>query len=342
MRIFQLVSILIVIIVGSLYAFHKKTDIQTIEGQIFNTYYKIKLRSPKNPKNLPTQIEEALEEVNRQMSVFVADSEISKINQANADKSIALSKPLSYVLQTSAKINSESGGAFDPTISPLIDLWGFGRGHKFQNPTDEQINEVLEYSNFNKLTFSSDYSSLIKKDSRTGINLSAIAKGYAVDKIASTLEEYQINNYIVEIGGEVRVSGNKDNKGNLWTIGLGVPLANSKANAFTMDITDISVATSGDYRNFIEQNGKRFSHTISPKTGKPVVNNLASVTVLATTCIEADGYATAIMSMGYEKGLEMSEKLNLPVIFFLHNNGNFDLKTSSAAKELIGIENETN
>ena len=229
MRIFQLVSILIVIIVGSLYAFHKKTDIQTIEGQIFNTYYKIKLRSPKKLKNLPTQIEEALEEVNLQMSVFVADSEISKINQANADKPITLSKPLSYVLQTSAKINNESGGAFDPTISPLIDLWGFGRGHKFQNPTDEQINEVLEYSNFNKLTFSSDYSSLIKKDSRTGINLSAIAKGYAVDKIASTLEEYQINNYIVEIGGEVRVSGNKDNKGNLWTIGLGVPLANMEA-----------------------------------------------------------------------------------------------------------------
>lgn len=342
MRIFQLVSILIAIIVGSLYAFHKKTDIQTIEGQIFNTYYKIKLRSPKKLKNLPTQIEEALEEVNQQMSVFVADSEVSKINQANADKPIALSKPLSHILQASARINKESEGFFDPTISPLIDLWGFGKGHKFQNPTDEQINNILEYSNFNRLEFLSDYSYLIKKDSHTELNLSAIAKGYAVDKIASLLEDHKLNDYIIEIGGEVRASGTKDSQGQLWNIGLGVPLANSKANAFTIDVTDIAIATSGDYRNFIEQNGKRFSHTISPKTGKPVVNNLASVTVIANTCIEADAYATAIMAMGYEKGIKMSEKLNLSVIFFLHNDGNFDIKTSSAAKELIGIENETN
>ena len=343
MRIFQTVSILVVIIVGSLYAFHKKTDIQTIEGQIFNTYYKIKLRPQKILIDLPKQIKIALEEVNQQMSVFVADSEISKINQASAGETIVLSPPLSYVLQTSAKINNESSGAFDPTISPLIDLWGFGKGHKFQNPSDEQINRILEYSNFNKLKFTSDYASLTKTDSRTQLNLSAIAKGYAVDKIATLLEEHNIKNYIVEIGGEIRVSGNKDSSGNLWIIGLGVPLTTSKANAFTMDITDIAVATSGDYRNFIEKDGLRFSHTISPKTGKPVTNNLASVTVLANTCMEADAYATAIMSMGYEKGLEMSKKLNLPVIFFLHNNNDgFDIKSSAAAKELIGIENETN
>ena len=338
MRILKYISIILLLVALALFLRSTFSDYQEFGGKIFNTYYKIKIRTSVADGSLPRQIENILQDIDAKMSVFNEDSEISKLNKTKAGESFALSEDLSKVLKTAKKINKESNGAFDPAIAPLIDLWGFGPEHKFASPSEEKLSEVKSYSRFDKLTFSKDYKKVTKKDARTSLNLSAIAKGYAVDRIAESLEELGFRDYVVEIGGELRLSGRRDDKGELWNIGIGVPLKYSKGNALVMEISDYAVATSGDYRNFIEEDGKVFSHTISPQTGQPVKNDLASVTVFAPTCMEADAYATAIMAMGKQKGLELANKIKLPIILFTHNpKGGFDMESSKQAQQLIGL-----
>lgn len=343
MRIFKYFSIIVLLAVLALYLRSTFADYQEFGGKIFNTYYKVKLRTPLGDKKLPTKVRRALEDIDTQMSVFRTDSELSRLNRTPAGEAFALSAPLADVLHTARQINQNSNGAFDPAIAPLIDLWGFGPSHSLKNPSPSELKRVKSYSSMSKLRFSADGRTVTKTDSRTELNLSAIAKGYAVDKIAQILEDAGYKDYIVEIGGELRLSGTRDENGKLWNVGIGVPLQNSRANAMTLELSDFAVATSGDYRNFIEVDGQTFSHTISPQTGKPVQNNLASVTVFAPTCMQADAYATAIMSLGSDKGLKLAEKLKLPVILFIHaGEGGFTTQASSRAKELIGFDNETN
>ncbi len=344
MRIFKYISIFCLFTILALYIYQQQNQpIKVIKGNIFNTYYQVKIRTPKLPQDLAQKIKSELDKINMQMSVFEQQSEINKINLSQAGRWIDISEELSTVLQTSQRIHHESQGAFDPTLAPLIKTWGFGPKDSTHDISAQNITQMLSYSNFNMLEFSSDYKKIRKKNSQTEINLSAIAKGYAVDRLAKLIEQESLKNYIVEIGGEIRVSGTKDEQGTLWSMGVGVPLSDSKANAMIIDFTDYSVATSGDYRNFREQNGIRYSHTISAKTGYPIKNDLASVTVFAPNCMEADAYATAIMSMGYTLGISFAEKLQLPVILYLHNQDNsFIMKTSTAAQKLIGAVDETN
>ena len=342
MRIFRYILILALLIVLPLYLRGSFSDYQEFDGNIFNTYYRVKIRTPLKDNTLPAKIKQVLQDVDAAMSVFRPDSELSRLNRTPKGEKFVLSAPLAEVLRHAQKINRESGGAFDPAIAPLIDLWGFGPHHQFLEPTDAQLAQVLAYSKFNRLKFSSDFASVTKSDSRTELNLSAIAKGYAVDLVAQTIEDAGFKDYIVEIGGEVRLSGTKNDNGGLWSIGIGVPLQNSRANALTLELSDYAVATSGDYRNFIEQDGQTFSHTISPPTGRPLANELASVTVFAPSCIDADAYATAIMAMGAKSGLRFANRLNLPAIMFLHTpEGQFAMRVSNRAKELIGADHET-
>ena len=339
MRILKYISIIFLLVALAVFLRSTFSDYQEFGGKAFNTYYKIKIRTSVADKSLPEQVAKILQDVDAKMSVFREDSEISRLNRAKAGEDFALSDDLSKVLKTAKRINKESNGAFDPAIAPLIDLWGFGPGHEFRAPSKQELSAVKAYSDFKKLKFSKDYKNVIKKDGRTSLNLSAIAKGYAVDKVAESLDNLGFRDYIVEIGGELRLSGKRDEEGGLWNIGIGVPLKHYKGNALVMEISDYAVATSGDYRNFIEEDGKVFSHRISPQTGQPVKNDLASVTVFAPTCMEADAYATAIMAMGKQKGLELANKIKLPIILFTHNpKGGFDMESSKQAQQLIGLE----
>ena len=344
MRIFKYFSIIILFFIFSLWFLGVFSSYQEFSGKIYNTYYKVKIRSKKTNSDLSQQIKQTLDDINSKMSVFIKDSELNNINQSKQDVDIKLSDDLSHVLKTSAQINFQSRGYFDPAISPLIDAWGFGRNKKAAPSNDNKIKELLSYSKFSKLKFSDDYSKVSKSDERTELNLSAIAKGYAVDKIAELLEKNGHHDYIVDIGGEVKASGYRDNKKNPWNIGVSAPLKNNNSNAFVLSLTNIAVATSGDYRNFITvENGETFSHTISPLTGYPVIDKLASVTVLHSSCMKADAYATAIMAMGHEQGLKFAQEHNLPIIMFVHqSSGDFEIKISDAAKSLIGVEHEAN
>lgn len=341
MRIFKYISILALLIVLPLYLRGSFSDYQEFGGNIFNTYYRVKIRTPLKDNTLPAKIKQVLDDVDAAMSVFRPDSELNRLNRTPRGEKFTLSPSLAEVLRRARKINRESNGAFDPAIAPLIDLWGFGPHHQYQEPSAKQLAEVLAYSKFNRLKFSPDFTSVTKSDSRTELNLSAIAKGYAVDLVAQTIEDAGFKDYIVEIGGEVRLSGTKNDNGELWSIGIGVPLQNSRANALTLELSDYAVATSGDYRNFIEQDGQTFSHTISPQTGRPLKDELASVTVFAPSCMDADAYATAIMAMGAKSGQAFANRLNLPAIMFMHaSDGQFTMQVSNRAQELIGAVNE--
>ena len=335
--IFSIIIIALILTIGILYGINKTTDVsyQTLDGKVFGTYYSVKIATESLNPNVQQDIVRTLEQINNRMSVFEPYSEISQINRSPANIPLHLSRQMALIMQTSAKINRISKGAFDPTVGKLVELWGFGTQNNPPIPTPKKIAETLSYSGFDKLEFNPDYSELKKKDSRTFLNLSAIAKGYAVDKIAELLDLYGYKNYLVDIGGEMRVSGQRDDKSNGWNIGVATPKKHSKDNLFAMSLSNIAVATSGDYQNFTYYEGKKIAHAISPQTGYPVSDRLASVTVLDKSCMQADAYATGLLVLGFSKGLQLAEENHIPAIFIIRNQDDtFAVHFSSDAKFL--------
>lgn len=336
MRLFKIFSILILVATIAVYYREYSSSIQTIHGKIFGTFYNIKINTTSKNKQLENKVKVTLNEVNAAMSMFDPSSDISRINQENSSVPIKLPPSLSYLLQNAAKVNTESHGAFDPTVGRLVNLWGFGVDTVTKIPNEQQIAAVLPHTGFEKLRFNDDFSRLQKTDPEVYIDLSAIAKGYGVDRIAEMLHDEGYHDFVVEIGGEVRVSGTRDGI-NPWSVGIARPSPDGTRNALVLDITDYAIATSGDYRNFFYADGRRYSHTISAKTGRPVEHNLASVTVFYPNCMLADAYATALMALGEEEGMKLAEKLNLPVLFFIRGHDDLiRMEISSAAQNLIG------
>lgn len=310
---------------------------QIMSGETMNTYYRIKIRSTKEDNLLHNSIKKELQRINEEMSVFDGNSEISLINRDDTGDWIELSPEMATVMKTAYNVYMQSNGYFDPTVGRLVDLWGFGTKESTQKVPDEKlIKETLKSTGFDKLRFSNNFTKVKKTNPDTKINLSAIAKGYGVDRIAALLEENGYTDYIVEIGGEVKAKGdrNKDTKG--WNVAVVKPNTQTNENAYIVPLKDYAVATSGDYRNFFYYNEKRYSHTISPKTGYPVEHNLASATVFHKNCTTADALATAIMAMGEKQGLKFANDNNLFVILFVREDGNNfkPLLSNKAQKEL--------
>ncbi len=336
MRLFKIFSIFVLVMAAAIYYHEHSSRFQTLSGKIFGTYYNIKINTPIKNNTLESKVKVILNEVNTTMSMFDPKSDISRINHDESGKPQQLAPQLSYLFKNAAKVYTESGGAFDPTVGPLVNLWGFGVDTVVKIPSESKIAEVLPHVGFDKLLFSDDFTTLQKTNAQVYIDLSAIAKGYGVDRIAEMLHTEGYHDFVVEIGGEVRVSGTRDGL-NPWSVGITKPSAEGSRNAFVLDLTDYAVATSGDYRNFFFSGGRRYAHTISARTGRPVEHNLASVTVFYPNCMLADAYATAIMALGEKNGLEMAEKLNLPVLLFIRGDDDgISMKTSSAARNLIG------
>lgn len=338
MRILKFISIFLVLAVAGIYFFSRSADDkrQVFKGNIFGTYYKIIINSEQKKPGLENDIKQVLQQVNSQMSVFEPHSEISQINQTGANVKIKLSEPMRRLIKTAAQIYQESNHSFDPTVGRLVEAWGFGTKNNPPAPSPERIREILQYTGFDKLSFSPDFQILQKADGRTFLNLSAIAKGYAVDRIADLLEMHDYHNYLVEIGGEMRISGQGHAKEEGWNVGIAVPAPKSKDNTLVLTVSDTAVATSGDYRNFSYYNGEKISHTISPANGYPVIDRLASATVFHSECMLADAYATAIMALGEKAGMQLADDLGLKAILILHQpeEGQFQVRYSQAASVL--------
>ena len=265
---------------------------------------------------LKQEIDHLLTSLNREMSIFVRESEISRFNVSDSTDWMPVSAGFLQVVQGSLDISQRSEGFFDVTIGPLIDLWGFGKKSSERIPSEAELVAVDAFIGYRKIKTRGIPRAIRKDTAKLRMNLASIAKGYGVDRVSTYLEGKGFLNFLVEIGGEVRVKGTKF--GQKWRIGVVTPdTLNEYHNV--VNLTDISMATSGDYFNYFEKNGKRYSHTIDPSTRKPITHKLASVTVAHPSCMYADGYATAINVMGPEKGYAFAVKEKLPIYMIIRD-----------------------
>jgi thiamine biosynthesis lipoprotein len=295
-------NIIYILFIGILFSCTKK-EFQFDQGRVYGTTFHIKYDYS---KNLRKEILTELKKVDYSLSTFNPNSTISKVNKNQETK---LDFHFKKVVSKAIEIADFTEGYFDITVSPLVNAWGFGFKDQKKLPTKDQISEILKYVGVHKIKLTDN--KLIKEDPRTIITTSAIAKGYAVDVVAEYLETKGIKNYLVEIGGELRVKG-KNPEEKSWRIGITKPefdpLALAPENIKVLNLNEIAVATSGNYRNYYEVDGKIYAHTINPITGGQSVSNLLSTTILAKDCMTADAFATAYMAMGYEKAKENIKK----------------------------------
>ncbi len=272
-----------------------------------------------------------LDEVDQLMSTWKDNSELSRLNRAPVGVPFSLSVETVSVLQRAAVIYGASQGAFDVTVAPLVRAWGFGAGAEAQPPSAADLATLRLSVGQDKLELGADAATRLSEGLH--IDLSAIAKGWAVDEVSLALSRLGHSNHMVEVGGEVRASGTNAS-GQPWRIAIEQPSMARRTVNHVVGLNNLSMATSGDYRNFREFDGKRISHTIDPRTGRPVEHTLASVSVVAPTCVDADGWATALMVLGPEAGLARAEAEGLAAYFLVRTEDNFESHATSAFEAL--------
>lgn len=266
-----------------------------------------------SPVAVQADIEALLELINRQMSTYQSDSDISRFNRSQPGDALDLAPDFRRVLASALHWAEESGGAYDPTVGPLVNLWGFGPETRQDEPPPEAaIAAAMAQVGWQKLRFD-ETASVIHQAGDTLLDLSSLAKGFAVDRIAEHLEFLGVESYMVDIGGDLRVGAQKPS-GEDWRIAIERPVSGSREINSIVAVQRMAVATSGDYRNFFRDKGRDYSHIIDPRSGHPVTHGLASVTVLHESCMEADALATLLTVLGAEEGLAFAEARGLAVL----------------------------
>lgn len=302
-----------------------------MNGKTMGTTYSVKIYGSKkiDKQNLHQSIEEALKKVNAQMSTYIPGSEIDRLNKKYQNQPYIISQWFGEVLNYSLNLAKDTGGVFDPTLGPLVNLWGFGPGGSRKIPEDQKIKEIREYVGHQKLSIErrdNDWA-VTKTDPRVSVDLSATAKGFGVDKVAELLDQKDHHNYLVDIGGELRAKGSKGHMP--WTVAIENPDQQQPGVVLAFPLQNMSIATSGSYRNFFEQGGKKYSHTIDSKTGQPIQHNLVSVTILHPECMKADGLATALHAMGPDAGWEYALKNKIAAYFISVTKNSHDPSDTS-------------
>jgi thiamine biosynthesis lipoprotein len=278
-------------------------------------------------QQLAADIDARLLRINQLMSTYIPTSELSQFNDSPADVWFDVSAETQAVIELATEIATLSQGSFDITVGPLVNLWGFGPQQVPDNvPSAAAISDIRERVGFAHLQ---TRPGALRKDAALYVDLSAIAKGFAVDEIVRLLEAQGLSDYLVEVGGELRARG-KNPGGQIWRVAIELPDARQRRPYQVVELADMSMATSGDYRNYFERDGMRYSHTIDPATGSPIRHNLASVTVLAESAARADALATAINVMGADRGLALAEAQDLAVFVILKQPDGFEAKHSAA------------
>lgn len=310
------VPFLLLLIIGTILIIRQQRSMpyQTDKGSIFGTFYTITYQSEKNYQK---EIEAELMQVDSALSMFNEQSIISRINRGNGGEA---NQMFMEVFNKALEVSKETDGAFDITVAPLVNAWGFG----FKNgemPTRQQVDSIRHFIGWKKV--SAEGMNIKKSDRRVMLDCSAIAKGYGVDVVARLLKSKGITNYMVEIGGEVITSGINPRRVP-WRIAVIKPtddtLSVKNERQAVLNVTDKAMATSGNYRRFYYKGGKRYAHTIDPKTGYPVQHNILSATVLAADCTTADAYATSFMVMGLEKAKAILEKHPELMAYIIYND----------------------
>lgn len=288
-----------------------------LAGQTMGTsYHIVAIGTDLDQDALAAAVQDALAAVNAKMSNWDPDSEVSRFSASHSTAPMAVSPEFTHVMAAANEVHRLSGGKFDVTLGPLVELWGFGpRKPEDPVPAAAEITDALAgVGQARLLRLDAKAGTLAKTAPAAGINLSAIAKGYGVDAVAAALQRLGVENYMVEIGGDLAASG-ENAKGEPWRIGIEKPDAAAQTVQLVVPLSDLGLATSGDYRNYFERDGVRFSHILDPVSGRPVTHRTASVTVIAANAMLADAWATAMLVLGRESGLEVAEAQNLAVLF---------------------------
>lgn len=310
---------------------HRSMPYQHDEGMVFGTVYNITYQYDSDIKQ---DIEAELQKVDNSLSPFNKTSIISKVNRNENPKVDAM---FTEVFNLAAKVSSETGGAFDITVAPLVNMWGFGT-KQFHRPDKESVDSLMRFVGFHKVSLRDGH--VVKSDPRIQLDCSAIAKGYGCDVVARYLRSKGIKNFMIEIGGEVVTSGQNE-KQLPWKIGVTKPtddsLQDNQELQTILNVTDKAMATSGNYRNFYIDGGRKLAHTIDPHTGYPVQHSLLSSTVIASDCATADAYATSFMVLGVEKAKEVLSRHPELMAYFIYSdkNGKMNVWFSPALKDKI-------
>ena len=309
-------AILSVIVIVTVMVVSKQRNVpfQDNRGFVFGTMYQITYQSDKDYQK---DIEAELKKVDNSLSPFNPKSVISKVNR---NENVEVDDMFAEVFNLAEKISSETDGAFDITVAPMVNAWGFGfKSGKM--PTRKQLDSLRNIVGFHKVAM--EGRGVVKKNPATMLDCSAIAKGFGCDAVAKFLQSHGVKNYMVNIGGEIVTCGVNMERVP-WKIGVTKPvddsLSVSEENQTVLNVTDKAMATSGNYRNFYYKNGKKYAHTIDPKTGCPVQHNILSATVLADNCATADAYATSFMVMGLDKAKKVLDKHPELMAYFIYSD----------------------
>ena len=316
-------------------------DTSIIDGSTMGTSYSVQL--PRLPAGLPVedikhQIDAMLDRINMSMSSYRQDSELSRFNNNRQSAWFGVSPPLFDVLREAQRISRTTNGALDVTVAPLVDLWGFGPSERRGRPPSQQaIDDRLTAVGYQWLQLRPSPPAVRKTLPGLHVDLSAIAKGYAVDRLAGFFDGLGVQNYLVEIGGEIKARG-VNARGRHWRVAVERPADGRRSVHAVVEIKDAGLATSGDYRNYFQQAGRRYSHTIDPRTGRPVVHDLASVTVVAASAMSADAWATALLVLGPEAGYRLAEVEGIAALMIIRSDDGFENRQTGAFRQYLVAE----
>jgi len=336
-----LISIVCLLLLSACQSGTRERALTTLQGATMGTTYTVKLvelPTALKAERLQAEIDAILEKINRQMSTYLTDSELSQFNRNQATGWIDASRELADVMKQALRVSAMTKGAFDVTVGPLVNLWGFGASTGIdQVPSDRDIREARKRVGYTGLRVRSSPPALKKQRPDLYVDLSAIAKGYAVDMVAGHLQALEIGDYMVEIGGEIQAKG-RNASDRFWRIAIEKPSTGSRSLHIVIELDDVGIATSGDYRNYFEKEGRRYSHTIDPMTGHPVTHKLASVTVANASTMQADVMATALMVLGPEAGYRFAERHKLAAFFIVKGEDGFYDKATAAFGRYLASE----
>jgi len=311
-----------------------------LSGSTMGTRFNVKLPGGIGdyaPLRLQKDIEATLDDAEAQMSTYQWESVITQFSVSDSIEWYSVPQAFCAWVQKSLQISELTGGAFDITVGPLVNLWGFGPADIVDTvPEDATVATLLEITGYEHLQADCAQPAIRKDIAELMLDMSAIGKGFAADRVAELIEDLGFESYLVEVGGELRIRG-KNASGNDWAIGIEAPLVGKREPHMVINLTDTAMATSGDYRNFFEVDGQRFSHTIDTRTGKPVTHSLASVTVVDEKAWRADALATALLVMGPEDGLAFAEREGLAVLMLLRTDDGIEERQTAAFKAFRDI-----
>lgn len=331
-------AVVLACVFGLLAACSDEGDRRELRGGTMGTTWSVVYANKPgvSPDSLRRLIQADLDGLNQSLSTYIPESEISLLNERALKSATVVSPMFAEVLEAALAIGEQTNGAYDVTVGPLIDLWGFGsRGMDDRVPDRAAIDEAKAVVGAGSLGWDRA-SRQLSKPAGLRIDFSSIAKGYAVDRLASLLKVAGLEDFLVEIGGEIRASGERPG-GGAWRLAVESPRRETGGIIEVLALRDVAVATSGDYRNYFEVDGKRYSHLVDPRTGYPVSHDLVSVTVVHQNCMQADAWATALIVLGREEAMALATELDLAIYLVASDGDQLTVEYSDAFSSYLAI-----